>query len=144
MDERKLIDEHSERMTKVMRQTLNCICSFQFKNGMPPTYREIQEAMGWRTTSAPYLYVQKLVNMGYLEVTPWVSRGIRILRDPNDSETPPAGMRQYIAEVLRGKRRLPMNVRIEQADNEISLIWPDNGPRHTVRIEEGVDDKISV
>lgn len=70
----------SERQKKI----LVFIEQFLKRNGYPPTIREIGEAVQIASTSVVNYNLNKLVNGSYLERSPDVSRGLRLLKNLNN------------------------------------------------------------
>ena len=63
-------------MTPRKRALLHAILVYQNENNRPPTIREIMRMIGVSTPSVVSHHVLPLVEAGYLEKTPLISRGI--------------------------------------------------------------------
>ncbi len=63
------------------KKILSFIERFLDKNGYPPTIREIGEAVSIASTSVVNYNLNKLVERGFLERSPEVSRGLRLVKD---------------------------------------------------------------
>ena len=62
-----------ERVLQFLREYIQ-------EKGYPPSIREIKEALGYNTTSAPYLHLLRLHDEGKIVYTHGVARGIRIIQ----------------------------------------------------------------
>ena len=71
----------SERQIKI----LEVLDTFQQKNGYPPSIREICQKAEISSTSVVNYYLDRLEETGYIERDGRVSRGIRVLRQPDDN-----------------------------------------------------------
>lgn len=67
-----------QKVTKVQEQILRFIFRFDKDQGMPPTYREIQDGVGYSTPSAVKYQVSKLEEMALVERQQGVARGLRL------------------------------------------------------------------
>lgn len=88
------------------KKILTFIESFLAKFGFPPTIREIGEAVNIASTSVVNYNLNKLVERGYIERAPEVSRGLRLVnRDGASSEMPVsiAELRSLLPVPLVGK-----------------------------------------
>ena len=54
-------------LTKRQREVLDCIVGSIVNNGMPPTYREIGEELGIKSTNGVSEHVNMLIQKGYIE-----------------------------------------------------------------------------
>jgi repressor LexA len=77
-------DNLSTRQTKI----LDFIEKFINEHGYPPTIREIGEAVGIASTSVVNYNLNKLVERGYIEREPEVSRGLRLAGFNGTGEVP--------------------------------------------------------
>lgn len=67
------------RVTPRQRQTLKYIARYSQKNGYPPTLREVATQLGIQPSAARDKLLA-LERKGYVQVTPNISRGLRVLR----------------------------------------------------------------
>lgn len=67
-----------KKVTAAREKILRFIFQFGEEQGMPPTYREIQDGVGYRTPSAVEYHVSKLEEAALLERQKGVSRGLRL------------------------------------------------------------------
>lgn len=66
------------RVTEKQEKILRFIFRHGEEQGMPPTYREIQQAVGYKTPSAVEYHVSNLEEMQLIERQKGVSRGLRL------------------------------------------------------------------
>ncbi len=65
-------------LTKRQRTVLRMISTYITRHGYPPTRGDICNAMGFKSPNAATEYLQALSRKGAIELTPHVSRGIRV------------------------------------------------------------------
>ncbi|MBN1679523.1 MAG: transcriptional repressor LexA [Anaerolineae bacterium] len=70
------------------KKILKFIKSFLDKHGYPPTIREIGEAVNIASTSVVNYNLNKLVERGFIERAPEVSRGLRLVEQETDEKLP--------------------------------------------------------
>ncbi len=71
------------------------VASFLAAHGYPPTHAEIAEGLGYSSPNAAREHVRLLAKKGLLAVTPGVSRGLRVVAEPEPRRTdsaPEAGL----------------------------------------------------
>jgi len=88
------------------KKILEFIETFLGEHGYPPSIREIGEAVGIASTSVVNYNLNKLVNLGYIERAPKVSRGLWLANQEKTREELPVGYAdpRYLIEVpLVGK-----------------------------------------
>lgn len=68
-----------KQLSERQRRILDFIESFIRENGYPPTIREIGEAVNIGSTSVVNYNLNKLVKAGFIERSPDVSRGLRLV-----------------------------------------------------------------
>jgi SOS-response transcriptional repressor LexA len=66
------------KRTERPRRIVKYIADYIASRGYAPSFREINEGVKLRGTSTVNYYIDRLVNMGYLEKTPRISRGLRV------------------------------------------------------------------
>lgn len=66
-------------LTIAQGKILKAIKEFIGKNGYPPTQKEIAEAMGYSSQNAAHEQIKKIEKKGFIQITPGISRGIRVL-----------------------------------------------------------------
>lgn len=86
--------EYNKLSTR-QKKILDFIETFLRENGFPPTIREIGEAVNIASTSVVNYNLNKLVERGFLERAPEVSRGLRLVNQP---EPQPKEMGVVIAD----------------------------------------------
>lgn len=77
MVEKKDFNKLSERQRNILRY----MDKYVEEHGFPPTIREIGEATGINSTSVVNYNLNKLVDVGYLDRSSHVSRGLRLISD---------------------------------------------------------------
>lgn len=60
-------------------QVLSCIEEFSKRNGFSPTVREIQQALGYRSTSTVHRYIKQLAASGLISYEPAKPRTMVVL-----------------------------------------------------------------
>ena len=79
--------EHKKLSTR-QRNILAFIADFLDEKGYPPTIREIGEDVGIASTSVVNYNLNKLVEHGYIERVPEVSRGLRLVAQDDELALP--------------------------------------------------------
>lgn len=69
-------------LTDRQQQVLDFIAESTRDRGYPPTVREIGEHVGIRSTNGVSDHLEALEKKGYLKREPLISRGLRILPEP--------------------------------------------------------------
>lgn len=80
----------SNRLTPAQTKVLTFIRDFVADRRMPPTVREICAHFHFKSPHAGTVHLRQLRQKGYLEITPGISRGIR-LKDPVEPGIPILG-----------------------------------------------------
>jgi repressor LexA len=78
----------SKELTGRQESILNFIKQFLVENGYPPTLREIGKNFGISSTFGVKRHLEALVKKGFLNIESNASRGIAIVRNEMDFETP--------------------------------------------------------
>lgn len=73
-------------MTEIYRETMAAVAEFVEANGYPPTVRDVADALHLSSTSMAHKRLTRLVRDGYLRRKPGASRGIIIVKMPEDTE----------------------------------------------------------
>lgn len=68
----------SAALTELQRDVLETIAEFVAARGMPPTVRDLQIALEYRSTYTITCHLRALAKKGYIEVIPRISRGLRL------------------------------------------------------------------
>jgi len=71
----------SNRLTQAQTKVLAFIRDFVTERRIPPTVREICSHFNFKSPHAGTTHLRRLQRKGYLDITPGISRGIR-LKDP--------------------------------------------------------------
>lgn len=66
-------------LTAKEREVLNVIKENVVDHGYPPSVREIAQQMGWASSSTVHMYVQRLVDKGYLRKDPSKTRALEVI-----------------------------------------------------------------
>lgn len=69
-------------LTRRQQQVLDFIRGSVASRGLPPTRAEIARAFGFKSATAAWEHLRLLANKGVLELSPGLSRGIRLLKAP--------------------------------------------------------------
>lgn len=73
-------------LSKKQQRILNMIRAFVGKNGYPPSYRQIGDAVGISSTSVVSYNLKALQKKGYIIQSPDVSRGLRLVEEDDMRE----------------------------------------------------------
>ncbi|HSQ05150.1 MAG TPA: transcriptional repressor LexA [Burkholderiales bacterium] len=71
-----------DKLTPRQAEILRLISDYMENSGFPPTRTEICRALGFRSPNAAEEHLQALARKGAVELTPGVSRGIRLKQPP--------------------------------------------------------------
>lgn len=66
-------------LTPIQRRVLHYIRSYAKSNGYPPTRQEITNHFGWTGRNGAQQHLELIEKKGYIELTPAISRGIKVL-----------------------------------------------------------------
>lgn len=72
-------------LTARQRDVFDAIVRWQVDNDRPPTLRELCTALGAVSTNGMREHIDALVAKGYVERTPRLSRGLRIIAETSAS-----------------------------------------------------------
>ena len=67
-----------KRLSKNQESFLRAIGDLSERHPWPPTVRETRDEVGVSSVSVVSYNMRKLERMGYLSLTPWISRGVVI------------------------------------------------------------------
>ena len=81
------IQEAQMKLSALEQNTLDYIIETIRKIGYPPSVRDIQRALGFKSTSTVYNCLQRLEAEGYIHKEDGKSRTIRVLRMPDRTRT---------------------------------------------------------
>ena len=73
--------------TKKQRALLKFISDFSIDNGISPSYREIQHAMGLNSVSAVAQHIDNCVKAGFLKKVPNAARTLEVIPIETHEET---------------------------------------------------------
>ena len=54
------------KLTKKQKEILLCLIEYHMDNGKPPTFRDVQESFGFKSTNAVSGHIRGLVNKGFV------------------------------------------------------------------------------
>lgn len=74
----------STTLTEPQKKVLEILREYQNETGYPPSIRDIQEKGRFSSTSVVNYYLERLEDLGYIERSSKVSRGIRLVTDAVD------------------------------------------------------------
>lgn len=66
-------------LTRAQERVLGAIAAHWADTGLPPTFRELEAATGYRSTSTVHRTVRQLEALGLVVSTPGITRSIRLL-----------------------------------------------------------------
>lgn len=92
-----------EKIGEKTKQVWNFIADFLFKNGYPPTVREIACALGFKSTSAAVFHLNVLERKNYLRKKRGASRSIELLAFPPGAERGDFRYLPLIGSISAGK-----------------------------------------
>jgi repressor LexA len=69
---------HALALTDREQEVLDWIAEFMFARRHPPAHRDIQKEFGFRSRRSVEYYVGRLKAKGYLDLTPGLSRTLRL------------------------------------------------------------------
>lgn len=67
-------------ITSRQNEVLGCIEVYISKNGIPPSVSEITDMMEFSSLNATSDHLKALVKKGYIERTPRIARGIKVVK----------------------------------------------------------------
>lgn len=95
-----------ERLTKKQRKLFEYIETFIQENSYAPSYREMMQALGYKSVSTVATHVQSLIVRGYLRKTQDEARSLEIVPIASAADSHQAWLKRLIARkqsVLREK-----------------------------------------
>lgn len=72
-------------LTPLQRQALDAIVEFRQREGMPPTFRDVQRLLSLRSPSQAQNLVYRLSDAGYISFRPGCARTIVPIDPPTDA-----------------------------------------------------------
>lgn len=90
-----------ERTTKKQRELLRYLDEFITTNNFAPSYREIMQAMGYKSVSTVATHVNNLIARGYLKKGRDGIRTLEVVPSPSADDTHKA----WLARVIAHKRQ---------------------------------------
>lgn len=79
--------ERTERATKKQQELLAFVTSFITEQGYGPSYREIMNALGYKSVSTVAVHVEGLIAKGYLRRGENAARSLEIVKKTSDQKT---------------------------------------------------------
>lgn len=90
-----------KKLSKRQQEILDYFDDYSRKNGYPPTLREIGKKFSITSTNGSRYHLQRLKELGYIEIEPYRSRGIRRTgRDGSGNAMPFKGGFSYTLPIL--------------------------------------------
>lgn len=68
------------KLTGMQAEVLDFIRSFIFKNGWPPTRKEIGAHFGYKSPNAAQTHLNALCDKGHISILKGASRGIKVIK----------------------------------------------------------------
>ena len=75
-------------LTEAELQMVNCIGELTEEYGFPPTVREIQSALGYRSTSSVHYHIKRLAAARVISYEPAKRRTVVVLTRQNPDKNP--------------------------------------------------------
>jgi len=94
------------------RRILEFLSEYQVQFGYPPSIREIGERTGISSTSVVNYYLDQLEKAGYIERESHISRGIRVMKNPEGLVAQAGQALQQVADTLESMLHIPVVGRI--------------------------------
>lgn len=69
----------NRELTEQQKRILKFVKSFIKREGFPPTQSQIAEKFGFKSLTAARDHLKAIEAKGYVEITPHVARGIKVL-----------------------------------------------------------------
>lgn len=100
--------QKSARATKKQYELLTFIDAFIRENKYGPSYREVMNALGYKSVSTVAIHIDGLIASGYLRKKDNSARSIEVLKRYDVAKSEPsawaaAGHEQWLVEVVKGK-----------------------------------------
>ncbi|NLA43268.1 winged helix-turn-helix transcriptional regulator [Candidatus Saccharibacteria bacterium] len=73
-----------ERTTKRQRELLNFVDAFIKGHDYSPSYREIAEALGFKSVSTVSSHINNLINLGYIKKNSDEARSLEVIPPPSE------------------------------------------------------------
>lgn len=102
----------SEGLGERPKKILKFLGEYQDKHGYSPSIREIGKHISVESTSLVDYYLNQLEEKGFIDRTDRVSRSIRILKSPVDSESGVARAVRNVRETMEEMMKIPLLGRI--------------------------------
>ena len=102
----------STTLTDPQKRTLEIIDRFLNENGYPPSIRDIKTMGKFSSTSVVNYYLVQLENMGHIDRSGHVSRGIRLLKPLDEGAQQFGKAVQNVMEKVQDMLRIPVVGRI--------------------------------
>lgn len=116
-------------LSKRQQRILEMIEAYMAECGYPPTIREIGDAVGISSTSVVSYNLRVLQSKGYLERSPEVSRGLRLMREEEEQPTAPHGLTIPLLGTIAAGEPIPVpDSDFSPTDYEEIAVTPDIVP----------------
>jgi len=114
-------------LSKRQKRILEMIETYMAEWGYPPTIREIGDAVGISSTSVVSYNLKVLQRKGYLERSPEVSRGLRLMREEEEEQpTAPRGLTIPLLGTIAAGEPIPVpDSDFSPTDYEEIAVTPD-------------------
>lgn len=90
-----------ERTTKKQRELLSYLDAFIKTHEFAPSYREIMQAMGYKSVSTVATHVNNLIERGYLKKGSDGIRSLEVIPPPSEADTHEAWLRRKISRKIQ-------------------------------------------
>lgn len=113
-------------LSKRQQRILEMIEAYMAEYGYPPTIREIGDAVGISSTSVVSYNLRVLQRKGYLERSPEVSRGLRLMREEEEQPAVPRGLTIPLLGTIAAGEPIPVpDSDFSPTDYEEIAVTPD-------------------
>lgn len=79
--------ERTERATKKQQELLSFVTDFIVEHGYGPSYREVMNALGYKSVSTVAVHVEGLIAKGYLRRGENAARSLEIVKSSDNEKT---------------------------------------------------------
>lgn len=118
----------AQSMTPRQREVLEVVRHHIEDLGFPPTYREVADAIGFRSPNAAQEILIKLHEMGAIKLIPSQSRGIRVTGEATKAEQLDQALSHLRAMVEVAECNDPLNPSTESARSYLNTIETKESP----------------
>jgi len=98
----------AERSTKRQKELLDYVDAFIQRHGYGPSYREIMNALGYKSVSTVAIHIDGLIAKGYLRKTDHSARSLQVIttqltNGPAKAKGPTASQEKWLVEAINDR-----------------------------------------